>query len=183
VYCNRCGAWVEDGSASCPSCGQPQTPPVESEVRTAFAGFWLRLTAYVIDVLILSAATLLVMVPLAPMFFGTRPPVPPMPGQGIRPEATMFLATVWVLSIVGAWLYFALFESSSWQATPGKRALGLFVTDMQGRQISFGRATIRYFGKILSSLIFLIGYFMIGFTEKKQGLHDMLADTLVLRRI
>lgn len=185
MYCHQCGAWMEDESPSCPSCGQPQTPSLapEGEVRTAFAGFWLRLTAYAIDVLILCAATLVVMVPLAPLFFGTRPPQPPMPGQSLRPAAMMFVATVWALSIIGTWLYFALFESSAWQATPGKRALGLFVTDMQGRQISFGRATARFFGKILSSLVLLIGYVMIGFTEKKQGLHDMLADTLVLRRM
>lgn len=153
------------------------------EARTAYAGFWLRLTAYVIDLLILSAATLIVMVPLAPMFFGTRPPRPPMPGEGLRSAATLFLITIWGLSLIGTWLYFALFECSSWQATPGKRALSLFVTDMRGRKISFGRATARYFGKILSSLILLIGYFMIAFTRRKQGLHDMLADCLVLRRI
>lgn len=152
-------------------------------MHTAYAGFWLRLTAAVIDVLILSAATLIIMVPLAPLFFGTRPPRPPMPGAGLQPAMMMFASTIYALSIVGWWLYFSFFESSSWQATPGKRALGLFVTDLQGRRISFGRATARCFGKILSALILYIGFFMIGFTERKQGLHDMLADCLVLRRI
>jgi uncharacterized RDD family membrane protein YckC len=190
MYCNRCGAWAQEGSAFCPSCGEPlsaesseHAPLPESRVQTAYAGFWLRLTAYVIDVLILTAATLIVMVPLAPMFFGTRPPHPPMPGESIRPAVMLFVITIYSLSIVGTWLYFALFESSSWQATPGKRALGLFVADMQGRRISFARATGRYFGKILSGLILLIGFLMIGFTERKQGLHDILADCLVLRRI
>ncbi|HVB97881.1 MAG TPA: RDD family protein [Candidatus Dormibacteraeota bacterium] len=190
MRCDQCGAWAEEGSASCPSCGAPLTAEsseaaasADGLVRTAYAGFWLRLTAYAIDVLILSAATLIIMVPLAPLFFGTKPPQPPMPGESLRPAAMLFVWTVWGLSIIGSWLYFALFEISSWQATPGKRVLGLFVTDMQGRTISFARATARFFGKILSSATLLIGYFMIGFTAKKQGLHDMLADCLVLRRI
>jgi uncharacterized RDD family membrane protein YckC len=54
---------------------------------------------------------------------------------------------------------------------------------MQGRRISFARASGRYFGKILSSAILMIGYIMAGFTAKKQALHDILADCLVLRRI
>ena len=77
--------------------------------------------------------------------------------------------------------YFVGFESSSWQATPGKRALGLIVTDTEGRRISPARAVGRYFGKILSGLILLIGYIMIAFTERKQGLHDFLAGTLVVK--
>ena len=78
------------------------------------------------------------------------------------------------------WLYYALMESSSFQATIGKRALGLKVTGMNGEPISFGTASIRYFGKILSHLIFSIGYIMAAFTEKKQALHDMLAGCLVI---
>ena len=77
------------------------------------------------------------------------------------------------------WLYYALFESSSWQATPGKSLLGLYVTDLQGRPITFARATIRHFAKIISSLTFLVGYILAGFTEKKQALHDMIASCLV----
>jgi len=80
-----------------------------------------------------------------------------------------------------AWIYFASLESSASQATLGKRMLGLKVADLSGGRISFGRATGRYFAKILSGVILLIGYIMAGFTEKKQALHDMLAGTLVLR--
>jgi uncharacterized RDD family membrane protein YckC len=57
------------------------------------------------------------------------------------------------------------------------------VTDLEGRRIGFGRATGRYFAKILSSLTLFIGYLMAGFTEKKQALHDMIAGTLVLRKL
>jgi uncharacterized RDD family membrane protein YckC len=79
------------------------------------------------------------------------------------------------------WLYEAILESSSKQATVGKMALGLKVTDEYGQRISFARASARYFSKILSRMILLIGYIMVGFTQRKQGLHDMIAGTLVVR--
>jgi uncharacterized RDD family membrane protein YckC len=85
-----------------------------------------------------------------------------------------------LLIIVALWLYYALMESSSKQATLGKLALGIVVTDLNGNRISFGRATGRYFGKIVSGMIFAIGYIMAGFTEKKQALHDMIASCLVV---
>ena len=71
-------------------------------------------------------------------------------------------------------------EASSKKATLGKMALGLIVTDVNGVRLSFGRASGRYFGKILSGLILNIGFIMAAFTEKKQALHDILAGTLVL---
>lgn len=80
------------------------------------------------------------------------------------------------------WLYSAFQESSPKQATIGKQAMGLVVTDMNGERVSFAKATIRHFAKILSALILLIGYIMAFFTEKKQGLHDMIAGTLVLQK-
>ena len=79
------------------------------------------------------------------------------------------------------WLYFALLESSSMQGTLGKKALGMIVTDLSGNRIGFGRATGRYFGKILSAIILGIGFIMVAFTERKQGLHDLLANTLVYK--
>jgi uncharacterized RDD family membrane protein YckC len=79
------------------------------------------------------------------------------------------------------WLYEALLTSSSWQATVGKRILNLKVTDELGNPISFERATGRFFAKILSSLLFCFGYLMVAFSARKQGLHDMLAGTLVMK--
>ena len=93
------------------------------------------------------------------------------------------LFDIFFIRTVLNWLYYALLESSAWQATLGKKALGLEVTDMQGARISFGRATGRFFAKIISSIILCIGFIMIGFTEKKQGLHDMIAGTLVIRKL
>ena len=84
------------------------------------------------------------------------------------------------LVIVLAWLYGALMESSRYQATLGKMVLGIVVTDMNGQRVSIARATGRHFGKWVSSLILGIGYLMIAFTEKKQGLHDIMAGCLVV---
>src|SRR5262249_10139734 len=79
-------------------------------------------------------------------------------------------------------LYYALFESSSTQATPGKMALGLKVTDMQGERIGFGRALGRSLGHIISNFMLFIGYLVSGFTAKRQTLHDVIACTLVVRK-
>jgi len=86
-----------------------------------------------------------------------------------------------VFSALVSWIYEAALESSSYQATLGKMALGLKVTDLAGNRISFARATGRHFAKYVSGMIFFIGYIMAGFTERKQALHDMIAGTLVRR--
>lgn len=87
-----------------------------------------------------------------------------------------------LLNIVVVWLYFALMESSENQATIGKAAVSIKVTDMHGNRIGFGKATGRYFGKILSTLILFIGFIMIGFNDKRQALHDQMAGTLVVMK-
>jgi len=87
-----------------------------------------------------------------------------------------------VLVVALEWLYFAGFESSRHQATPGKMAVGIIVTDLDGNAISLGKATVRHFAKWISGLVFSIGYLMVAFTEKKQGLHDMIAGCLVIRK-
>jgi uncharacterized RDD family membrane protein YckC len=95
-----------------------------------------------------------------------------------------FLTVSFAAIFVLGWLYYASMESSAYQGTLGKMALGLIVTDMQGRRISFGRASGRFFAKLLTGLIpFFVGYIMAGFTEKKQALHDIIASCLVLRKI
>ena len=87
-----------------------------------------------------------------------------------------------ILGLFLGWLYFSLMESSPTQGTLGKMALGIKVTDLEGNQVGFGKATGRYFGKIISTLILLMGFIMVAFTEKKQGLHDMMAGCLVVNK-
>lgn len=138
-----------------------------------YAGFWIRLVAYIIDAIILGIAGAV----LGALFGGV---IGATGGDMSDPlgGANLFLN---LISLVLGIAYFAGLESSDWQATVGKKALGLVVTDTAGNRISFGRAVGRYFAKILSGIILLIGYIMIAFTERKQGLHDMLASTLVLK--
>jgi len=101
-----------------------------------------------------------------------------MPRFGIHMVSFIISGTIGML---GSWIYEAAMESSSKQATVGKMALGLKVTDLEGRRISFARATGRHFAKFISGMIFLVGYIMAGFTQRKQALHDMIAGTLVQR--
>jgi uncharacterized RDD family membrane protein YckC len=92
------------------------------------------------------------------------------------------LAFAAVLWLVIAWLYWAIMESSSRQSTVGKDLVGIAVTDGKGNRISFGKATLRHFGKIASVLLALSGLFMIGFTARKQGLHDLITGSLVVMK-
>jgi len=80
------------------------------------------------------------------------------------------------------WAYRSAFHSSEWQATIGKRAVGIQVTDLQGRRITFGHATGRYLAEFLSAVTLGIGYVMAGISSRKQALHDKVAGTLVVYR-
>jgi uncharacterized RDD family membrane protein YckC len=80
-------------------------------------------------------------------------------------------------------LYFSILESSNWQATFGKLAMRIKITDLRGERISYARASARFFAKILSTNILLIGYLIAFFTQRKQALHDLLANTLVINNI
>lgn len=137
-----------------------------------YAGFWLRFAANLIDSVITSLGGCVIggvlgfMAGLLQASTGTE----------IHP------AIFNLLGMVISWLYSALMESSSTQATLGKMAVGIYVTDLDGQRITFGRATARFFAKILSTLILFIGFIMVAFTERKQGLHDIVAGTLVLRK-
>jgi uncharacterized RDD family membrane protein YckC len=93
------------------------------------------------------------------------------------------LLAIRLLALMLSWIYYASMESSTWQATLGKKILGLKVTDLAGNRISFARASGRFFGKILSGMILGIGFLMAGFTARKQTLHDILAGCLVLRQL
>lgn len=145
--------------------GQPMTQ------GPAYGGFWLRFVAYLIDVVILNIVVFIIsfVVGLA-LGIGAV-------GMGEGTGRDVGSAIGLVLS----WLYFALQESSEAGATLGKRAVGLRVLRGDGMRLSFGRATGRFFAKFLSGLILLIGFIMAGFTERKRALHDMIADTVVIK--
>jgi uncharacterized RDD family membrane protein YckC len=85
------------------------------------------------------------------------------------------------ISLVVGWLYFALMESSERGATVGKMAVGLRVVTDQGQRLSFLHATGRYFAKFISAIILGLGFLMVAFSDRKRGLHDMIAGTLVVK--
>ncbi len=148
-----------------------------------YAGFWKRFLAYFIDKIILGAISLVFILPLIAV--GGLSVLRWDEYDSFTPEFLLALVTafagVLVMILVIHWLYFALLESRK-GATFGKMALGIAVVDMKGDRISFGRASGRHFGKILSSLILCIGYIIAGFTQQKQALHDILAGCLVINR-
>ena len=152
-----------------------------------YANFWKRSLANAIDSVILSIC--LIPINLLLTFLAALLLLAPNAGtesasatdeQSAALSAIVDLISLAVQIFFG-WLYFAIMESSSKQATLGKQAMGIFVTDLHGKKISFGKATGRYFGKGISTLIFGIGYLMAAFTEKKQALHDIMAGTLVVK--
>jgi uncharacterized RDD family membrane protein YckC len=173
MFCSQCGAENADSAELCAQCGQPLTarPPAPVAVLvdgpTVFASFWIRVGAALIDSVIIAGSMLLL------VFVAALAALMP-------PLMVLLMALVWIASIVGPWLYTALFESSAMQATPGKKAIGLKVTDLQGNRISFGRATGRHFAEWITGMTFFVGYVMVAFTQKRQSLHDMIAGTVVV---
>ena len=208
MYCSKCGSELSSATAFCPTCGQavsvlapaiPSLSPVDPNVYApvapasyggvAYAGFWLRFVAYIIDGVVSGLAFLILLVPLF-ILTGAGAALSKIgSGEDIRDDVAAFLGLGFLFGFFGiiflvSWLYYALSESSSWQATLGKKMLNLKVTDMTGQPISFGRASGRFFARIISHMIPLaIGYILAGFTEKKQAVHDMIASCLVLRKV
>jgi len=197
VYCSKCGVLMADGAMFCAACGQafstaavmarPMNAQVATAPRVEYGGFWLRFLAYLVDGAVILIGICVVAIPLV-FLTGLGAYL-----SNINPEqdwnengAWAIIAVIFLLataSLVVTWLYHALMECSEWQATVGKKVLGLVVTDMEGRRVSFWRATGRHFAKIVTNMIpLLIGYIMAGFTDKKQALHDIIAGCLILRR-
>jgi uncharacterized RDD family membrane protein YckC len=145
--------------------------------RQVYAGFWLRAVAFLIDTFILSFTFALAssLSPSPLIIF-------PQPNAQLWMAIPQLTLAGFLFLFLMMWLYYAAFEASVWQATPGKRVMKLYVTDLSGHPVTFGRASVRYFGRKISELTFLVGYILAGFTERKQALHDLIAGCLVLRR-
>ncbi len=151
--------------------------PFETRARTiCYAGFWSRAVAKVIDTFVLTL-----------LWFGESAIVVGIleASKSLKEVAQTFEPVIlilgWVMMLFGPLAYYTLMESSKTQATLGKRALGLQVTDLQGRRISFGHALGRFLAKTFSWITFGFGFVMAGFTPRKQALHDFIASTLVIR--
>jgi uncharacterized RDD family membrane protein YckC len=152
---------------------------VESSHDVKYAGFWIRVVAGLLDNIILFIAFIFVLslyIGLALLIYGQR----------FYPQQTdnfiiIILMFVLIATNILYYLYFALLQSSVWQATIGMKVCGLKITDCDLKRVRFWRAMGREICTILSGFILYIGYFMIAFTKKKQGLHDMIAETYVVK--
>jgi uncharacterized RDD family membrane protein YckC len=209
VFCSKCGTALTPESTFCGACGTPVPPRTLASpavVPTAvtpyptlggvvltrtptYAGFWLRFLAYIIDGLILSPLFILFVVIGLGMTGGLAHIISVLQrnGEEVDPAAVAMMVSMFftfiAIAILISWLYAAYLESGEKQATWGKQALGLYVTDLNGQRISFGRASGRFFAKtFVTRLIPLeIGFIMAAFTDRRQALHDMIAATLVLK--
>lgn len=135
-----------------------------------YAGFWRRAAALLIDFVAM----------IVPLFILTT-----AARAGL---ALVFDANAALLSVANSilttsfwWLYFAGMNSSRWQASIGKRALDMVIVDRRGRRLSFTRASLRFFAEYLSLITLFIGFFMAGWTQRKQSLHDLIVKTYVVR--
>ncbi len=207
MFCIRCGNGLPDEAAFCPSCGAPvasvpdaggsaappaaipgpwsaaPAAPAAAVTTPSYAGFWRRLWSYLIDRFILGVlftpVAFLVILPVAASQSSDWMDTD-LPGEAIAAVMGAVLTVVF-LALLASWLYYALMQSSSRQATLGQMALGLRVTDLEGRRISLGRASGRLFATVLTGMTFGLGYLAVLFTSRKQTLHDLVAGTVVVR--
>ena len=185
MFCPNCGQENAPGARACETCGadltrvtvaQPDSQTAKQAVsvdRPAFiyGGFWRRLVAYFIDYLVLIPVVALFSIPLIiSIYDGTA---------GENPtDVLLLLLTLYLVRP----LYFTILEASAKQATLGKMMVRLIVTDADGNRISFGRAAGRNYARIISEYFFYVGYIIIAFNKKKQGLHDLLASTIIIKK-
>jgi uncharacterized RDD family membrane protein YckC len=208
LYCMSCGAGLPKNAAFCAYCGTPvagggephgsagSLPPGIPGVQTAApddvpaartagvpAGFWRRFWGHLLDHFLLGVVMtpviLLIMMPLmATSSIGWADSDLPEEVAGALAGAVL---TVVFMTVTVNWLYFAILHSSSRQATIGQWALGIRITDLDARRISFARASGRYFASMLTGLTFGIGYLIMLLTARRQTLHDLIAGTVVVR--
>lgn len=164
-----------------------------------YAGFGSRLMAYILDFFILSIINGWFITPVLTNL-GIIPPAEVIPHYSFQELLTMFeqnpdthiwevmgmskqdLMITFASTSIVQWIYFAMMESSTKQATLGKMALRITVADEEGNRISFLKASVRYFAKYISAFLLMIGYLLALFTPKKQTLHDLIAKTFVVRK-
>jgi uncharacterized RDD family membrane protein YckC len=216
MTCTACGAKTAEGKPFCRSCGAPLVgfsvgraatqslapdflPAASSAVSLAvpsaeqYAGFWLRVPAAIIDLIILAIPLAMAVSYLSVAMGSWRAFLELHPGQSPQEIVAAFghayLFAILCFFIVTGWLYFALFESSRWQGTLGKKFIGLCVADLRGNRVTFARASGRFFGgrfvahvPFIGSLYIAIDCICAGLTSRKQALHDMFSGCLVLRR-
>lgn len=175
-YCGKCGTKTHEDQEVCLECGALLTRRVVQSGQPA--GFWIRATAYFIDGIILGAIgfVLYLLLLLAAVFIGLT--------LGDQSEfAVMILVFLYFLGVIGAQAsYFIIMNASKHQGTLGKMAVGIKVVDLNGNRITAKKSALRYLGYLLSWMTLYVGFILAAFTENKQALHDMIANTLVVQK-
>ena len=179
MFCTECGSFNEETARYCQQCGHPlqdaSNPVLHQLAAPTYAGFWIRTIALFIDNLICGLLTVLLSLPFfvitgysySSAFYGI---------SSFSFDSVMGFS----LGTIINWLYFTLLEASEWQATLGKKFVGIQVRNESGQPINLAIANIRYWSKLVSGFILCLGYLMAAFTEKKQALHDKIAATVVI---
>ena len=199
MFCPKCGKETDASGKFCQWCGadiasipaNPVATPEEEECPDIgiYAGLGRRFVAFIVDIIIIVLFDLVAMTVLgltrgiqnSYFYFVQHVPVEQLTTEGTMGSLLgSVIAAYGIILIIIPWLFFAGFESSRSQATPGKLLMHIVVTDMTGNKPTFARVTLRHFAKFVSALIIFIGFLMIGLTQKRQGLHDRIAGCLVL---
>lgn len=185
LYCSQCGQAKPEQELAhfgnvlvCGSCkpayAQGLSEGVGPRGTFHYAGFWIRFVAVVIDGLIVGFSSAAIQSALGLSLV-------PSPSFERSSGAMALLGLRYVIGLAIGVTYEGLFISKL-GATPGKMVLGLKVVRPDGGPVSLGRAVGRYFAKILSAIVLLIGYIMAGFDPEKRALHDRLVDTRVIKK-
>jgi uncharacterized RDD family membrane protein YckC len=168
ILCPNCGYYFLGDPITCTVCGRVLPRAETKTAQNLPAGFWLRAGAFALDACVVFIAISIIQWPLTRLHDHAGRELHHLIGQ-----VNLFL--FWFFPGI----YFTLLESGTWQATVGKKLVGIRVANGEGNRITFFAATLRYFSKALS-LVSLIGFLLAGITRQKRALHDLLANTFVI---
>jgi uncharacterized RDD family membrane protein YckC len=174
---------------------EPPAPPAWTAVQAAeaarrtvpaldYAGFWPRLAAKFLDGLVLWGPAALVQAGVVAVWFGGVAPVLPELKELKDLAGAMDFLRMQLYCVPFYWLIaasYSMYFISKYEATPGKRLLGLRVVRADGSRVGAGRAFGRFFAERVSDLTFYAGYVMAAFDDEKRALHDCICDTRVVR--
>ena len=207
VYCQKCGIKLPDitpqGQKICSGCHTPNFPSAQYcykcglplpeklssgyENQIQYAGFWIRFAAYLIDGILLNIVTSIISTAIVFSNFSFSDYMDllsNLESTGTIDQAfwsflgKMFLAYLVGLAVMIAYYTFTV---GKWGRTVGKATLRLKVVKPDGSRVSYWRALGRSLAYYLNGFTFGLSYLMIAFTNKKRGLHDYIADTIVIK--
>ena len=188
TICSMCGKQTAEqdliafeGSLVCAACKPKFVQQIKENSEISglavmrYAGFWIRFGAAFIDGIIIYAVNF----PLG-MLFGFL--MPTLVHAQKTPSDALFFPAIILMNLLQMILpaLYVIWMTGKYGATLGKKAVGIKVVMSDGSPISYGRATGRYFAKILSALILYIGYIMGAFDDEKRALHDHICNTRVI---